>query len=154
MPENDSWALPPIEKIYEAFSAIADNKVKMSQGSALVSSSDFKKEYTVVWNEGYYSSNDNASYWRGFMGYPVIAVLLLQGRLNYNKAVPEYFKDINWKKLNTEYKNQYDKAVSSVLDRLASEGTDIAVIKDEVQRIYDQIKQLDIKRRRSQSPKK
>lgn len=149
MPEKDAWTLPPIEKIYEAMSAIADARVKLSANSALVSSSDNQKEYTIVWNGDYYSSNDNASYWQGYMGYPLIAVLMIQGKINYDPAVPPYFKNINWKALNTEYKNKYDKAVSSVLERLKSEGADIALIKNEVQRIYEQIKLLDIKRKRS-----
>lgn len=152
MPDNENWALPPIEKIYEAFSAIADRRVKISQGFALVSSSDYKKEYTVVWNGDYYSSNDNASYWQGYLGYPVIAVLMLQGKITFNNAIPEYFKNINWKKLNSEYKNQYDKAVSSVLERLKSEGIDVKTIKEEVMNIFEQIKTLDIKRKRAQKP--
>jgi hypothetical protein len=88
------------------------------------------------------------------MGYPVIAVLMLQGRLKYSKALPDNFKNINWKKLNTEYKSQYDKAVASVLDRLSAEGKDIAAINLEVQNIFEQIKELDIKRKRPQIPKK
>ena len=152
MPENENWALPPVEKIYEAFSAIADKRIKMSQGCALVSSSDHAKEYTVVWNENYYSSNDNASYWQGYLGYPVIAVLMLQGKINYNCAIPEYFKNINWKKLNSEYKNKYGKAVSSVLERLMSEAIDVKIINDEVIKVFEQIKALDIKSKRAQKP--
>jgi hypothetical protein len=108
MIQNDKWALPPKEKIYEAYSAIADGRVNMFDGYASVSSSDRKKQYTVEWNEDVYSSNDNASYWQGYMGYPVIAVLMLQGRISCDSAVAEYFADINWKELNTQYKNQYD----------------------------------------------
>ena len=42
--------LPPIEKIPEAYSAIADNRVVMSENSALVDSSDYTKRYTVTWD--------------------------------------------------------------------------------------------------------
>lgn len=146
--ESLSWALPPIEKIYEAYSAIADGRVKLLGGYAEVSSSDYSKQYTVEWNGGVYYSNDNASYWQGYFGYPVIAVLMLQGRLKYDCAVPEYFKSVNWKQLNSQYKNKYDKAADSVLERLASEGKDIESIKRDVENIYGQIKQLDIKRSR------
>ena len=57
--------MPPIEKIYEAYSAIADNRVVLKENSASVYSSDRSKEYKVTWKEGLYISNDNASYWQG-----------------------------------------------------------------------------------------
>lgn len=76
--------LPPIEKIPEAYSAIADNRVVMSEHSALVDSSDYTKRYTVTWDEDVYTANDNASIWQGYAGYPMIAVLMLQGKLSLN----------------------------------------------------------------------
>lgn len=151
---DERWALPPVEKIYEAYSAVADGRVQMSDGCAVVSSSDNKKQYAVEWDEDVYSSNDNASYWQGYIGYPVIAVLMLQGRLSFNDAVPRYFKGIKWKELNAQYKNQYAKAVDHVLTRLASEGADIAAIKQDAESIYEQIKRLDIKRKRKKGPPK
>ena len=151
MAQKDTWALPPIEKIYEAYSALADGRVIMSDGCAAVSSSDYKKTYDVEWSEDTYSSNDNASYWQGYMGYPLIAVLMLKGRLNYDKTVAACFKGVNWKELNAAYKNQYGKTADAVLERLASEGSDIAKIKEDVASVYEQIKRLNIKRRRGKS---
>jgi hypothetical protein len=148
--QKDGWGLPPIEKIYEAFSAIADDRVRMGDGFALVSSSDAAKEYKVKWNGEVYSSNDNASYWQGYMGYPVIAVLMLRGKLGFDKSIPVFFKGINWKKINAEHKNNYAEAAGFVLDKLSSEGIDTARIRDEAQNIYEQIKRLDIKRKRQQ----
>ena len=145
----DNKALPPIEKIYEAYSAIADSRVRMSAGSALVTSSDYAKEYTVEWNDGTYSSNDNASYWQGYLGYPIISVLMLQDRLNYNPAFLEYFKDINWKKLNKENKNDYSRVVRIILEMLSANDVDIKLIKQDVAAIYDQIKTLDVNLQRS-----
>jgi hypothetical protein len=151
MEQKDGWALPPIEKIYEAYSAVADDRVNMFSSYATVSSSDRKKEYSVEWEADVYSSDDNASYWQGYMGYPVIAVLMLQGRVDYDKDVPAYFKGLNWKELNAEYKNQYDKAAGFVLERLASEGADIDRIKRDADSIFAQLKQLEIKRRRKKA---
>lgn len=68
--------LPPIEKIPEAYSAIADHRIEMSENSAVVDSSDKTKRYTVTWNDDLYTSNDNASIWQGYAGYPMIAVLI------------------------------------------------------------------------------
>lgn len=41
--------LPPIEKIHEAYSAIADDRVKMLENKAEVESSDYQKKYLVTW---------------------------------------------------------------------------------------------------------
>ena len=146
---SSKWDIPPIEKIYEAFSAIADGRVKMVDDHALVSSSDYRKEYTVNWQDNTYSSNDNASYFQGYTGYPVIAVLMLQKKIDYSVMVAEYFKGINWKVLNTQYKNQYAKAVRVILDDLSSKGIDVQEIESEVNGIYEQIKTLDIIYKRS-----
>ena len=41
--------LPPVEKIYEAYSALSDNRVIMEENSAKVFSSDKSKEYPVLY---------------------------------------------------------------------------------------------------------
>ena len=105
---------PPIEKVYEAWTAIADGRVTMSENQALVSSSDGTKVYTVKFKGDIYSSDDNATYWQGYPGYPVIAVLMLQGRLTFDKDIAEQFKDINWTELNKKYKNKYSEAVAEI----------------------------------------
>lgn len=154
MIQKDVWALPPAEKIYEAFSAIADGRVKMADGIASVSSSDRKKEYTVGWNEDTYSSNDNASYWQGYMGYPLIAVLMAQGKIRYDETVAGHFKDISWKELNSKYKNDYAKAAGVILERLAAGGADIEHIEEEAGGIYKQLTRLSLRRRRGPAPPK
>lgn len=127
----------PVEKIYEALSAIADNRVKFiteegclmptAQGVAKVTSSDGKKTYTVTWQGEDYTSNDNATYWQGYAGYPVIAVLMLQGRLPLDRNIAELFKDINWTELNASHKRDYAAALDEVMlqhhiDRSAVDG--------------------------------
>ena len=71
--------MPPVEKIYEAWSAVADGRVTIDDAArkATVVSSDRTREYTVSWSDdgSVYNSNDNATYWRGYAGYPVIAVM-------------------------------------------------------------------------------
>jgi len=154
MEQREKWALPPLEKIYEAFSAIADGRVKIADGRAAVTSSDNKKEYTVGWNENVCSSNDNASYWQGYMGYPLIAVLMIQGRLKYDETVTGCFKGINWKKLNADNRNDYAKAAGVVFKTLAAGCIDIEHIKVEAENIFRQMKDLDIGRRRGPAPPK
>ncbi len=102
--------LPPKEKIYEAYSAIADGRIEMHDDHAIVKSSDGTKEYTVSWDKDTFASSDNATYWQGYPGYPVLAVLLLKGRLTYDEKIIQGMKNIPWKKLNDQYKRDYAKA--------------------------------------------
>lgn len=133
--------IPPIAKIYEAYTCIADERVKIDGTEAIVSSSNGKKNYKVKWKNNIYVSNDNASYWQGYPGYPIIAILMLQDKLTYNKEIISQFKNINWNALNEKYKRDYNKAVEEVLNRIAYNSF---VIKKETEKIYEEIKNLDI----------
>ena len=144
--------LPPIEKIYEAYSAIADGRVTLKDDHAEVLSSDKTKTYTVSYVGNEYSSNDNATYWQGYAGYPVIAVLMSQGKLPLNEKTAEQFKDINWNQLNKLYKRDYDAAVQFAMNerKMAKDA-----IRKETEEIYDALKDLDINiRRGKQRPPK
>ena len=141
--------LPPIEKIPEAYSAIADNRIVMSENSALIDSSDHTKRYTVTWDGNLYTANDNASIWQGYSGYPMIAVLMLQDKLPLDMNIASYFKGINWKMLNTKYKNKYDKAVAEILESLREKGIDTDAINSEISKIYENLRILDISTKRS-----
>ena len=133
--------LPPIAKLYEAYTCIADNRIKMEENQATVISSNGMKIYTVKWKDKDYASNDNATFWQGYPGYPVLAVLMLQNKLNYNKEIVNLFKDINWHELNEKYKRNYDQTVETVLNNI---DYDSAHIKSETEKIYEEIKNLDI----------
>ena len=61
-----------------------------------------------------YSSDDNATYWQGYAGYPVIAVLMLQGRLPYDSVEAEQWKEINWTEINNRFKRDYSAAVKEI----------------------------------------
>lgn len=140
--------LPPIEKIYEAYSAIADKRVTLKENIAIVTSSDYKKEYTVSWENNIYSSNDNASYWQGYVGYPIIAVLFLQNKLNLNNKIAHYFKGINWKKLNIQYKRNYTKVINKILRDLENNSVNSKEIQLETLKVFEQLKCLDIVNKR------
>jgi hypothetical protein len=141
--------MPPIEKIHEAYSAIADDRIVMGDESADILSSDYSKKYLVTWKDDVYTSNDSASYWQGYTGYPMIAVLMLQGKLPLDRLVADHFKGINWTKLNTEHKAKYAEAVTVILDDLQQNGVDCDAINAEVEKVYEELKRLDIKCKRS-----
>lgn len=141
--------LPPQEKIYEAYSALSDNRVIMEENSAKVFSSDQSKEYTVTWDNNIYTSNDNASYWQGYAGYPMVAVLMIQKKLLFDTSITDFFKNINWKELNTKYKGKYAKAVEEIMDSLRESGVDTDRIYKETDKIFENLKTLDIQCKRS-----
>ena len=128
---------PPIAKIYEALTSIASKRIKLESNEAIVYSSDNKKSYKVLWKDNLYTSNDNATFWQGYPGYPVIAVLLLQNKLFLDETVLTYLKDINWHELNEKYKRNYDKAVASVLDNFEESIKAKALDNDNVKKHID-----------------
>ena len=131
----------PIAKIYEAYSCLADERIKLEENKAMVTSSNGAKTYEVKWSGNNYSSNDNASFWQGYPGYPVIAVLMLKNSLPYDKDIIKYFKNINWHELNNKYKRDYDKVVEEVLANI-SYSTE--KIKESTSKTYDYLINMDI----------
>lgn len=130
----------PIEKIPEAYSAIIDGRITIDNNIAHVKSSDLSKEYLVLWKDNMYYSNDSATYWQGYLGYPIIAVLLLQGKLTYNSNIANYFKNINWHELNKKYKRDYKKALDSIINNLDNKEDII----NNINMVYDEINKLDM----------
>lgn len=137
--------LPPIEKIYEAYSALADNRINLEENSAKVLSSDGSKSYQVTWNENTYASTDNATYWQGYPGYPVIGVLILQAKLSVDQTIFKHFSGINWNSLNKKHKRNYRAALLEVFAEKQLSQKCIDEIEEKTQQVFDQLKTLDLK---------
>ena len=145
--------MPPLEKIPEAYTTIADQRIEMGPGRATVKSSDGQKIYIVEWDKDCYSASDNASYWQGYAGYPIIAVLLLEGRLPYSPEDALRFKGVNWKKLNQAHKNNYTAALAEVFEGLKRQGIDVEQLNQSIIQTYQALAglNLEIKRKRLKS---
>lgn len=139
--ESVMTKFPPIEKVYEAWTALADNRVIMHDGYADVSSSDGEKAYTVRFSGNQYSSDDNATFWRGYPGYPVMAVLMLQGKLPYDAAEAELWKNINWTQTNKLFKNNYAAAVEFIA---RERGIDMEKASAAAQKVMEALADSDI----------
>ena len=150
--------MPPKAKVYEALSAVADQRVAITGPlTAQVQSSTRDKTYDVKWSEDLHdiTSNDNASYWQGYMGYPIIAVLMKLGKLSFNPDVARQLAGVPWKVINHKFKRDYEKAVSYVLDQVEEKGGNRTEITQEVEKIYDQLGQLGLQRaKRGKRPPK
>ena len=107
------WGSPPDIKIYEALGAVADGRVEMNGTTAKVNSSSGGKFYDVEYDPsaGAIMTNDNGSYWKGYLGYPAIAFLMLSGTLPYDSGMGELVKGIAWKDVNTKFKNDFQAYV-------------------------------------------
>ncbi|MFP3080901.1 MAG: hypothetical protein RXR09_05240 [Acidilobus sp.] len=105
---------PPRIKVLEAAGAIADGRVQMLSTlspdvlEAVVTSSEGDRRYHVkVVKEGKALraySDDNGTKLRGYVGYPIISVLMLADIIKRDPEVEQALKGIDWRRLNETYK--------------------------------------------------
>lgn len=148
---NKMWKLPPKIKILEALGCVADDRVSLTKHGALVMSSDGSKSYTVTFVEDSMeiTANDNGSYWQGYTGYPIIAFLMVKGVIAYDKKVSESLSHIPWKKLNTQYKNDYDLVIDKILHDLEKAGVNTQLVLHCVENVEMQLELLQLKKLKS-----
>jgi len=143
------WELPKDEHcVYEALSAIADERIALNEkrdGAKCVSTSK-GKFYTITYNPETKSimCNDNMAYYNSRISYPMIAFLMLNGEIEYEDWILNDLKGIYWKKINQKFKNDFMKAVDFVLNDLEKQGKDIKAMKEEIDRIYKQVRNLKL----------
>jgi hypothetical protein len=145
----EPWKLPPRAKVFEALSAVADGRVRLTgPGSATVTSSGGDKTYDVEWSDDgrTVSANDNASYWQGYLGYPALAVLLERGELRAGEDVVRALAGVHWHDLNKRFKRDYDAAVANVLAGLPAGDPGAAEIQTAVDDVMRQLAALDLQR--------
>ena len=140
--------LPPPEKAAEAYSAIADGRVTLfaAEERAEVISSDGEKKYAVAWRGNVYTSTDNATRWQGYAGYPVLAVLMLQGRLPLDREVAALFSGINWTELNRKHRRDYAAALDAVV---RARNMDAAAVRAAMDQVFERLSALDVEIRLS-----
>lgn len=144
-----AWKMPPLVKIYEALGALGDGRVREAGGAAAeVASSDRSKTYHVeVSAEGReISSNDNASYWQGYLGYPGVAVLLARGLLEARGETRRALAGIPWKELNRRFRNDYERTTAEVARIVAERGGNFAAIRAEAESILAALRMLGPRR--------
>ena len=125
---------------------VADDRVAMGEHSAKVRSSDGTKTYTVQWDGDAYTSDDNGSKWQNYSGYPILAVLLLQGKLPLDRRIAELFRGIPWKELNKAHKNKYAEALAEFMS--GKTEAERKSIEQDMHTVYDALAKLQLKRLR------
>ena len=154
--------MPPPIKVYEAIGAIGDGRVRSTDDARNaweVVSSDSAKKYRVeISADGReISSNDNASYWQGYLGYPAVAVLLMRGLYRPPANVIDALAGIPWKEINRRFKNDYDATIAEVNHIVEASGHDPDAVASEVEAIIEALRKfapLRGKRRRPPSESK
>lgn len=139
--------LPPRIKVLEALGAIADGRIeKLNKNVYRVVSSERDREYLVyidVERELAYS-NDNGTRFRGYVGYPIIAALMLEGILPFGERVAEALRGIPWRRLNEQYK-RYLLAESHVKRVAAEKGVAPREVDELVSRVLAALRRLGLR---------
>jgi hypothetical protein len=139
------WKMPPIAKVYEALGAIGDGRVHIEDARrALVTSSDATKTYEVEVSEdgAEISSNDNASFWQGYLGYPAIAVMIARGLIDADETTVKALAGVPWKQLNTQYRNDYERTLEDVMQRATAKGYDPAAITAAAEAVLNAVRSI------------
>jgi hypothetical protein len=109
-----SLRLPPRIKVLEALGAVVDGRVRLvGEGRCEVVSSEGDRVYNVVVEGGYVYSNDNGTLYRGYIGYPILACLMAEGKLPIDAELGEKLRGVPWRRLNEQYK-RYEEVLKRV----------------------------------------
>ncbi len=139
--------LPPRIKVLEALGAIADGRVKILDGQrAIVNSSDYTRVYHVYFDEAksLVYSDDNGTIFRGYVGYPIIAFLMLKGLLPFDEKIASALKGIEWRKLNEKYK-KYSIVEQIVKSRAKSRGVMPWIIDRFVIQVFSELRRKTLR---------
>ena len=154
---STQWKMPPLVKVYEALGAIGDGRVRIEDSRrAMVTSSDGSKTYEVETSADgrEISSNDNASYWQGYVGYPAIAVLLARGFYHPSENVTGALAGVAWKELNRKFKNDWAMTIAEVEKKLEQAGHDPGAVRSEAEAVLSFLRALrPVRGKRSRPPK-
>ncbi|AFK50998.1 hypothetical protein TCELL_0573 [Thermogladius calderae 1633] len=140
---------PPRIKVLEAAGSIGDARIKLvDENTAKITSSRGEKEYIVVVvkdGENSYRvySNDNGTVFKGYVGYPIIAFMMVKGILPVDNEVIKAMTGIPWKDLNEKY-GKYSVVENIVLNRAEKMGFDRNVITDYVNLVLKKLGLLKV----------
>ncbi|ACB39885.1 hypothetical protein [Pyrobaculum neutrophilum] len=117
---------PPRIKVLEALGAVADGRVKvLGPGRCEVVSSEGDRVYRVEVAGGRARSDDNGTVYRGYVGYPIIACLMAEGRLPVDPGLAERLRGVAWRRLNERF-GRYEEVLRHIyaeraIDRASAE---------------------------------
>ncbi len=139
---------PPKIKVLEAVGAIADGRVTLLDDKwAEVTSSSGDRKYRVYVDlqKSEACSTDNGTKFRGYIGYPIISVLMLKGILPYDERIAKALSGIPWKELNEKYK-KYSIVEEEIKKRVVMKGVSASEIDEFKEKVYSRIRNLKLRK--------
>jgi hypothetical protein len=138
--------IPPRIKILEALGSIGDKRIiVLDEKRAKVISSEKNKEYFVYLDleKNVAFSNDNGTKLKGYVGYPIIAFLMIKGILPFDERIANALSQIPWKRLNEKYKN-YSIVEKIVKDIAKKRGIETNFLENFVEEVMKKISNLSL----------
>ena len=144
--KQEEWKLPPRIKILEALGTIADKRIEIKGNTAKITSSLKEKNYSVTFNgKDLINSNDDGSFYKGYLGYPSISFLMLKGILPFDEKISDSLKNIKWKELNEKFKSYFK--VEMIAKAIAARSKiKQSQIDNFITKVLDKIKGLKLKK--------
>jgi len=140
--------MPPRIKILEALGAIADGRVRVvSDREAIVVSSEGDRSYRVYVDleKRVAYSDDNGTRYRGYVGYPIAAFLMLRGVLPFRRDLAEALRGIRWRQLNEKYKS-YSAVEEVIFRELRSRSIDPEEVIKYMEEVMRSLSSLGLRR--------
>ena len=138
--------IPPRIKVLEALGSIADRRIiVLDEKRAKVISSEKNREYFVYLDleKNVAFSNDNGTKLKGYIGYPIIAFLMIKKVLPFDEKIADALSQIPWKRLNEKYKN-YSIVEKIVKDIAKKRGIEINLLEKLVEEVMKKISNLSL----------
>lgn len=140
--------MPPRIKVLEAVGAVAGGRVKMiSDTEAEVQASEGERVYKVFSDlkSGIVSSDDNGTTFRNYVGYPILAFMMIKGELPYDPEIGEPLKDIKWRSLNEKYKS-YRIVESIIKEKLRERGISEKRVDEFVRKVLEKLSRYALRK--------
>uniref|UniRef100_A0A7J3G764 Uncharacterized protein n=1 Tax=Caldiarchaeum subterraneum TaxID=311458 RepID=A0A7J3G764_CALS0 len=141
-------SVPPRVKVLEALGAVAGGRVKVvDERNCLVDASEGPRTYKVYVDveKKIANSDDNGTFYRNYVGYPIIAFLMVKGLLSYDPALAAPLADIKWRTLNERYKS-YWKVESLIKKMLLEKGFRPEDVDRFVSKVLDELSTLGLRK--------
>ena len=139
--------MPPKIKVLEALGAIGDKRIKVEDNKAIVKSSTGEREYKVYYypEKNAAWSTDNGTRFRKYVGYPIISFLMLKGKISFNEKYAKSLAGIPWKKINDEFKRDYEKTMEYAYKVVEKRGVNVKKLKEFIDKVMKELKELKLK---------
>ena len=142
----DILKLPPRVKVLEALGSIADGRIEiLNDKKARVKSSLGDRVYTVCVDveKGIAYSDDNGTKYRKYIGYPIIALLMIKGLLPFNERIAKALSGIPWKSINERMKS-YKLVEQYVKLRVKSRGIEPKEVDDYISKVLSELSKIKL----------